>query len=228
MPTVTLDTLVAEHPDVTALIDAARRDGYDIALVDVSQGLRELQPSSHRDGSVGEPRDADPALVLRARLLHLTGLEGSALITEPLGAGLVLTLALDMMADLHRIPLPPLRLSPSSIPAEQRQWREIRRPIVYFLRALRIIGYGAAGPFGASASSPLDQTRLLRVAAGVMAHAQGRRDIFVSDPAQVGLHDGRRRALTRVLNTRLMTVEEFRSSLTRNGGRGKNHGDAGG
>jgi hypothetical protein len=60
MPTVTLDTLVVEHPDVTALIDAARRDGYDIALVDVSQVLHDPQRSSDRGGSLRDPPTRRP------------------------------------------------------------------------------------------------------------------------------------------------------------------------
>ena len=47
-------------------------------------------------------------------------------------------------------------------------------------------------------------------------------------PARVSIHGGRRQALSRLLRTRLMTVDEFRSLLTRHKHRGKNHGEAGG
>jgi hypothetical protein len=165
--------------------------------------------------------------VLRAGLVHMTGTQDGALMTETSGA-LVLTFAQEMLADPHGVPLPPLRISPSATPAAQRQWRVIRRSIVCFLRTLQLISRGSSGSFGVSAPCPADPARQFRAAAGLTVHAQARRDLFVSDPAQVGLHDGRRRALTRVLNTRLMTVEAFRSLLTRNGHRGKNHGEAGG
>ena len=168
--------------------------------------------------------------MLCAGLVHMTGTQDGVLMTETLGT-LVLEFTqemLEMLADPNCMPLPPLRISPSATPAEQRQWRVIRRRILCFLRTLQIIRQGSSGPFGVSASCPADLARQFRAAAGLTAHALARRDLFVSDPAQVCLHDGRRRALRRVLSTRLMTVEEFRSSLTRNGGHGENHGEADG
>jgi hypothetical protein len=181
MPTVTLDTLVAEYPDVTALIDAARRDGYDIALVDVSQVLHDPQRSSDRSGSLREPPSAETALVLRAGLVHITGTQDGALMTETSGA-LVLTFAPEMLADPTCVPLPPIRISPSATPAEQRQWRVIRRPIVCFLRTLQIIRYGAAGPFGVSASCPADPARQFQAAASPDACPQ-----HAFDDGQCGL-----------------------------------------
>jgi hypothetical protein len=219
MPTVTLDTIVAERADVTALIDTAWREGYDVALVEISQAA--LEPQSRRTGDEPgiNPSGMKTALALSIHLCCVTRRDSHELTVEaPYGPPL-LTIEPEMIRVFGQLPRMP-----------RKYWRQDdeMRVVAHMWEILRMLSEGSSGPRSGSLSLTPVQQRWLRAAASLTVHAYLRRDIFVSDLPEISIRGGRRRALSRLLKTRLMTADEFRSWLTRHQRRGKRPGEADG
>jgi hypothetical protein len=218
MPTVTFDTLVAERADGVAVIHAAWRAGYHVLLVQISYGALESPSPRTGDEPAVDPSGPTTALQLSVQFCHLVSGDSRELIVEASDDLLSLTIEPAMRPLLGHLPRIPRRF-----------WSdEARRATAYFWESLRIFSAGSRGPLSGSRSFTPVHQRWLREAASLAVHAYLRCDIFVSDDPELSIHGGRRRALSRLLKTRLMTTDEFRPWLTRHQRRGKRHGEAGG
>jgi hypothetical protein len=175
-----------------------------------------MEPS--RDEPVVTPSGPKTALRLSIQLCHLVSGDSRELTVEASDDLLGLTITPEMMPLLGHLPRIP-----------QGFWSdEGLRATAYFGESLRLLSAGSCGPLsGSRACTPVPQ-RWLREAASLAVHAYLRRDIFVSDYPELSIRGGRRRALSCLLKTRLMTTGEFRSWLTRHPRRGTRPGTAGG
>ena len=219
MPTVTFDTIVAEHPDGAALIHAAWREGYDVILVGISQAARESQSLRTGDEPGGGPSDPKTALALWIHLCHVTGDDSRELTAAASYGPSLLTVEPAMIHALGHLPKIP-----------QQDWRqdEEMRVVMHIWEILRILSQGSDGLLSGSPLFTPVQQRWVRAAVSLAVHAALRRDIFVSDQPDVSSRGRCRQALSRLLKTRLMTTDECRSWLTRHQRRGKRPGEANG
>jgi hypothetical protein len=180
-----------------------------------------LEPQSLRTGNepVIDLSGPKTVLTLSIHLARFTGGDSRALITETLYGPPLLTIEPEMIRALGHLPRMP-----------QKYWRQDKemQVAVHVSEILRRLSEGSEDLLSEPLSFTPVQQRWLRAAASLAVHAYLRRDIFVSNQPDISIRSRRRQALSRLLNTRLMTVDEFRSSLTRKGGRGKNHGNADG
>jgi hypothetical protein len=216
---VTFDTLVAERADGTALIHAAWRGGYDVALVEITQAPLTSRSLRVDDEPVMEPSDSTTALQLSTQLLRVTGRDGNELVAETWGEGLVLSFS-PIIGQLLSGGLTPGRRSPA-VPKDLRVYSRLPQ-------ILHIIGRRSRSPRGVSTPFTPVQRHHLREAASLFAHSHAQRDIFVSENTEAFVRDGRRQALTRLLQTRILTPGEFQSLLTRHKRCRKSPGEASG
>jgi hypothetical protein len=216
---VTFDTLVAECADGAALITTARCEGYDVVLVGIGQAAGEAQSLSPGNQQVAGPSGPETALALSIDLCHVSDGDRQELTTEASYAPPLLTVEPGITRILGRCPRTPRKY--------RRQGREVL-VAVHIWEILRLLSEGSDGLLSGSPSFTPVQQRWLRAAASLAVHAYLRRDIFVSDYPELSIRGGRRQALSRLVKTRLMTTDEFRSWLTRHQRRGKRPGKAGG
>jgi hypothetical protein len=219
MPSVTFDTLLAERADGAVLITAARREGYDVVLVGLGQAALELGSLRPGDTQVISPSGLGMALALSIDLCRVRDGDPREPMTAAAYGPPVLAVELAMIPALRHVP---------KLPRKYRQHDEAMRLAASMWDILRILIQGADDlPSGSRACTPVYQ-RWCRVAVTLAVHAFLRRDIFVSDQPDVSSPGRRRQALSRLLKTRLMTTDEFRSWLARHRRRGKRPGRAGG
>ena len=148
----------------------------------------------------------------------MTGDDSRELTAAASYSPLRLTIEPEMMPILGHLPKLP-----------QQDWRQGKEIWVVgrFWEILRLLSAGSGGLRSGSRSfTPMHQ-RWFRAAGSLAIHAYLRRHLFVSDLPDVSSRGGRRQALSRLLNTRLMTTDECRSWLTRQQRRRKRHGEAG-
>jgi hypothetical protein len=227
MPTVTLDTILAERADVGTLIDTALRQGWDVAVVELRQAdwpaLTDVPvPEGYNiEIMVGRQQVPDPQspweglgpleilgpetwFTTFAQLHRIVDSHGSERMAEPAGMGLKLTFS-------------PEAIDPftMSLISAQRSWgrEELFWEFDQMVRILHIISQGAFAQESFSPAFTPVQQRQLREAASLLVHVCARRDIFVTDNTNAFVHHRHRLALWRLLTTRIMTADEFFACL---------------
>jgi hypothetical protein len=216
---VTFDTLVAECDNGAALIHAAWHEGYDVVLVSIGQAAVEPHSLRTRDEPVVGPLRPKTDLALSIDLCRVSDGDSHELTTEALYGPPLLTVESGIIRSPVHLP---------KIPRKDWPQDEEARVAVHIWEILRVLSEGSDGPLSRSWSFTLVQQRWYRAAVSLAVHAYLRRDIFVSDQPDVSSRGGRRRALSRLLKTRLMTTAEFQSLLTRRKRRRKSPGEADG
>jgi hypothetical protein len=202
MPTVTFDTMLAERDDLATLIDTARRGGYEVALVDVQES--DFPAPDEVIGRMPEGLDVDQCPIIEIGLhpipdghagepgapLHPTSVRGGH------GWGLF-NIVFFGLPDVDP-PLPITAIMDATFDENQ---------------IMHIIRQGACRHRPSACRFVPLLPRQLRAALVLCAHIWAQRDIFVSEHVEAFIQGGRRRALERLLNTRILTADEFIAGL---------------
>src|SRR5919109_5649088 len=186
MSTVTLDTILVERPDVATLIDEAHQKGWDVAVVEVRQSDVDPQCFCGRYELEGDISCWETYSRIDIRLHRIAGSHDSSQMAEYSRCEQVGTLGIwwyDFGFDT------PLQLDSGRQRIEILHTWNDPEPI------LHIISRGASAE--QSFWTPLApvQTRQVRAAIVLLAHAAARRDIFVTDNTHAFVRHGRRQAL---------------------------------
>jgi hypothetical protein len=206
MPTVTFDTILAERADVAALLDEAHQEGLDIAAVEVRQLDIDPQRFCESDELEGNIWYLETHSSIEIRLSRLA---------RNHGGGQVAMNYIPVAVGILGIWCYALRYDPT-LPFDWwweqddllDNWHD-PNPILHI-----ISGGASVAPGFWTPHAPI-QTRQVRAALVLLAHACGRRDIFITDNIHAFIHAGRRQALERLLATRIMTADEFFTYLAK-------------